>query len=331
MNIEKQHIYLFFCVFFLFCFSVFSGLRENSIDYSEYIIMIRNTLSGDTLFEKMTLAKDPLFGLIVHFVNPEKEIDYKYVFLWIAILGFISKSLVLPELKGHLFLFIVLYVLLLSPGLDFSAIRAMLALSFFAAAIGFKSSNKNVLYVIFSILSVLSHISLIAAVLISSNWVLRMLRKYTWQAVLFGVILISQSKEVLGGFANTSTYINNSGTIFAFFSPLFFLASIIFYRYFIKGDDEAEERVFGRITFDISFVLSIVALTLTPIVVVASFRIMEIGQFVFLLTICSTPLKSHLNTLSKYICFVFVLLLYSTPLIFRNLQLDLWLNIYNNI
>ncbi|MCS3430538.1 EpsG family protein [Klebsiella sp. BIGb0407] len=330
MKIKKNNLYILVCVLLLFIFSIITGLRTDSFDYSEYVVMIRNTMKGESLIDKIFLAKDPLFGLIVGVINPVYEYDYKYVFLTISILGFIGKLFFLNKIKDHVFYFLIIYIILLSPSLDYAAIRSMVGLSFLGAALAYYN-NGRVQFLILSTIAMLSHISIIVPFLLSLKIVNKFIIRFKY--LIFVVLTITipvLGKLLLSQFSNSQTYLNINGSIFAIVPPLIcVLTSILYWKVIMRKMDAMQIDDFNKITFYISFVILYISFLLSPVVVVASFRLMQIGQFLFLLTLCSTNIKNR-STVTK-VFFYLITILYSIPFVFRNIQLDLWSNILENL
>ncbi|MFS1981826.1 EpsG family protein [Vibrio lentus] len=318
MIVYQKSLKILFSILLIIAFGYISGSRTGGLDYDEYLIMFSYILEESTFEGSVSVAKDPIIGFILYFLRPFIDTDFVIVFLFIALLGAVGKYLTLDKFE-RFSLFFLLYILLLSPSLDFAAIRAMIALSFFGASLKFKVDNKKKLYFLFSLLSVLSHISLIVGVVLASDYVQKIILKYRYQFVILVLVVGLQGKSILSSFSNTSTYINDSGSLFAIIPVfLFFITLVVYKKEFYKPLND-----FNSVAFDVSFVVAIIALVLSPLVVVASFRFLQISQYVFLLALCSTNL-SRTNNDNKRLIWFFMVFLYSLPLLYRNLDLKLW-------
>lgn len=322
----KKYTFSLILVFLMFAiFAYFSGIREGGFDYNEYIIMFNNIQNQDDIFNKLSVAKDPIVGIIVYFVD--RFICYKveYVFLFIAFLGTFVKILGFSSIKEHLFTFTFCYILLLSPGLDYSAIRAMLALSFFGLALHYKSIEKFTLYVFFLMLSIISHISFLVIAILSFDQIQKIIVKHKF-LIIFSVVFFGfNAKYILGLFPNTITYINDTGTVYSILPSLLMLCAVYLYKIKLLVK---QSQSFNNICFNIAFVTLILSIVIAPLVVVASFRFLQISQYVFLLSLCSTKTDGNKN---KALLLSLVVIIYAIPILFRNYSLGLWLPIIQNI
>ncbi|MFQ2708889.1 EpsG family protein [Aeromonas caviae] len=307
--------------FFLF---IASGFRNGGYDYTNYVEMITFSTSADTLFSKIMLAKDPMFGLIVGITNPTNYEEYWRVFLSIAGLAYLGKLIFLKYLQ-HCIVFSIIYVLLLAPGLDFAAIRALLGIVFLLCALSYLSRERHKLYYVFSLLSVMSHISMLLPVILSLSFINERCNKNRWLLYCFVFFISIFIKPILSLFSNTANYIDVAGSIFAFFPPLLMLLSLLIVGYFLKLNVQSE---FCYRAYNLSILLSFMSLGFTFQVVVAASRFLQVSQVLFLVVICCVYFKKSPYNIILYFA---ALLCYAIPLLYQNYDFDLWRSAWASI
>lgn len=105
-----------------------AGLRTDGFDYDEYldIINVARSLADDDLLVRIVAAKDPLFLIFIDAAGTFSE-DPRAIFMLLTAAGVACKVIAVYSLPRRRTLFISLYTLFLSPGLEFAAIRTGLA------------------------------------------------------------------------------------------------------------------------------------------------------------------------------------------------------------
>lgn len=324
MKARNVSLFSSVCIILLTAFMV--SIQENGPDLAAYNAMISYIQSGDSFFSKISLSKDPLFGLIVTVINPIQEDEYKKVFIVVAIIGVGLKISLLKEIKPA-FTFSSLYFILFSPSLDFSAIRAFTGLFFVLLFLTskFNESDENLKKTyLFCLLSILSHVSMLLPVVLSSKTVLNEIskRKALYCTMVF--IFVLTASPLLSLFENTQTYINSGGTVFALIPPLLTAISLVLYGGSVNFSNDV-----SRFTYNISLIIAVVSIAFAPSVIIASGRFLQVSQFLFLFVLCSYSV--HIKRERIYhIIYIISLAMYVVPLVYRNVSLELWEMVLSN-
>ncbi|WP_162265152.1 EpsG family protein [Aeromonas salmonicida] len=323
-KIKKHTLSVFISLLIFFSLLLTSGFRIGGYDYTNYVDMITFTQSVDTIFSKIFIAKDPMFGLIVGFTNPRHRDEYWMVFLSIASLAYLGKLFFINDIRRCTF-FSIIYVILLAPGLDFAAIRALLGMVFLLSALSYLSSGRDNLYYVFSFLAVISHISMLLPILLSSKIINDFF--YKNKALVFLIVLCISifTKPILSLFSNAAGYIDVSGSFFAFFPPILMLLASFILGYLISLQVQTE---FCVRAYNLSILIAVMSFGFTFQVVVASSRFLQVSQFLFLVVLCCVCFKKNVFNI---MLFSVAFLLFSIPLLYQNYDFDLWRSAWENI
>ena len=172
---KKNYLNLFLVTSISIIFGYIAGWRDDLFDRQNYVFMFEQIAAADELEIKLMYAKDLsflLFSLIGSCINP----DPKFTFFCICFVSFFTKFFAVEKIpKFNLTLFILFYVILLSPGLEFAAIRSGLAIGFAILAVVYRS--KKIEFNIFMFCSFISHASLVVVLPFSINLINNYLRK----------------------------------------------------------------------------------------------------------------------------------------------------------
>ncbi|MCX9546765.1 EpsG family protein, partial [Vibrio cholerae] len=258
--------------------AIFSGSSSQGPDYQNYIWMIDRIMKESEFHSQVLAAKDVMFGIIVWIVQPENRDEYFLVILCTLLIASLHRFFLAYELGLRFFLYFPIYIILLAPGLDFAAIRSLLALSIVTIYLCF---NRFRLF--FILISVLSHLSIIPIWIFLSDKFQNSTYRYSkWLVgfiILFGSFSIIQ---FLGYLPQTETYIDLQGSwlqffrVFSILLPLYFLA--------VEYDKLNEDIDLTQKLLNLSLFLSVVALG-TIDVAVASNRYYEMACFFALIAI----------------------------------------------
>jgi hypothetical protein len=311
--VKKIKLYQIASIFLLFLLAIISGNRMGGFDYEPYLLMIRYVQEVDGIFAKILVAKDPMFGAIVSFVDPIYSSDYVKVFLFISMLAFITIT------------FAVLYIFLLSPSLDFAAIRALLGMGFLIAFLNYYSKKQLLVSLVFAFLSIASHISMVLPILLSFSLIKVHYEKHKYMFVSLFFVCTLFTKPIFSLFKNTSTYIDVGGTLLGYLPIIFLILNLIIYFELVKGEINTK---FNEIVIYVSLILAVFALAMLHNVIVISARYMQISQMLFLVALCSANFRLTKN---KMLLWLLSLILFSIPLIQRNISLHLWQSVMDNI
>jgi hypothetical protein len=139
-----------------------AGLRIGGFDYDEYLTIIDNVhaLDDDELTLRIVAAKDPVFFGFIEAAAPLSE-DPRLVFLLVAAVGMACKVLATSGMPRRRTLLLALYTVFLSPGLEFAAIRAGLAVGLALLALSTVLRRRH----LWMLLAIASHVSLVVVLL----------------------------------------------------------------------------------------------------------------------------------------------------------------------
>jgi hypothetical protein len=192
-----------------------AGSRTGGFDYEDHVGLIEavRSLAGEDLALQVLAAKDPLFFLFIRAAGWLGE-DVRIVFLLVAIVGVGAKVAASRVVRGRRTMLIALYALLLSPGLEFAAIRAGLAVGLAMWALSLLSRGT----VMLTLLSVLGHVSMLVVAL---GRLLQRHRGITLAAIVLAVPLaLHWSAELFGDSDRFGQYQENIGSAGALLLPL---------------------------------------------------------------------------------------------------------------
>ena len=323
-KIKKHSFSIVFSLSLFLILCILSGYRVGGHDYDNYIDMITFTQYGESLFSKVLLAKDPAFGFIVGLINPESKENYGQVFLTISFIAFFCKIFFVQHLP-RCFIFTFLYILLFAPGLDFAAMRAMLGIMLLLVAFASMNKDRKKLFYFFSVLSVLSHVSMLLPLFLSAGFIKRIydLNKTLVCFILF--LFAAFMKPILSLFSSTAGYIEVSGSIFAFIPIFLSFISLLFLGCVVSA---SKQSIFCERSYRTALLIMCMSLGFAFQVVVASSRFMQIAQVLFLVTFCSVRFrKSLINIIFLFISILFFLI----PIIYQNVDFDLWRSAWASI
>lgn len=295
--------------------ALYSGYRGGGFDYEQYVLMINHIMTENTLQEQLLIAKDPIFGLIVHTISPNNDQEIVNVFLVIASIAFFAKLFFIKKIH-RVITFTILYILFLSPSLDFAAIRALLGLMFLLICMKYISEENKWMALLFGLFSIFSHISMLLPIILSLSISEKIIKTTSPFSFICLMIIAFLSKPVLSLFKNTDAYINNSGTIFALAPCILTLFSVLLLSMFNDNEDPFNKKL-------CIVALSLVAMSIGfvyPTVIAAS-RYLQVAQLLILFLICNVRFQL---TLINILIYSVSIVLYIIPLLYRNIDLSLW-------
>lgn len=275
-----------------------AGLRIGGFDYEEYLIIIdalRDTFEQDTEFSlRLLIAKDPMMLALSDLGQYLSMDPYKFVFVGFAILGLAPKAVASFTLKEIGPVFFGCYLIFLSPGLEFAAIRAGAAVAFFmlAAALRGKIKSQGVL----CLLSAASHLSLIFFILaLPFAQRLKAVRPATVTVVVVAMVSYLLS-SLLGEFERGEDFSANAGTINALLFPVFTCA---IFAIQLLATDAGRARLHGIVAPNLGMALGLALPSIT-----VSFRILEICWCLMLFSLFQdTRDKRWTDANAKFLCF----------------------------
>jgi uncharacterized MnhB-related membrane protein len=250
------------------CFGAFMalvvGLRRGGFDYDEYLTMIVQvrSLQSEDISNRLFLAKDPLFLLIIE-ISGFITTSPVAVFLFTAVPSILLKVAATAIIPGRRTLFIVLYGLLLAPGLEFAAIRAGLALGFLL--VGLHVAYRSGWWA--KLLAIASHSSMLIPVILQA-----IIQKPLVIALLTPValvILIAVAPMIIADTRYTQ-YFSNHGNYNALVLPVMsMVASLLIVCARSKGGAVPPTGVLSLLCAALALILALPAVTV-------AYRILEI-------------------------------------------------------
>lgn len=315
-----QNLKMIASIIILAFIAILSGTRGGGYDYDNYINMFNMVVERDDIQEKLFFSKDIMFLLISEFSYLMGG-EVKYVFLFYALLSFLLKVFVVKNVVVRPLFFVSIYAVLLAPGLDFAAMRACLAISFLAAGMVCLSSiyKRNILF----FCSVLSHMSLMAAIIPALEFTQRLCKKYFYFSCLMFLILGFSCHGVIFMFHHMDGYLNNEGTMFSYIPLIIALVAQLTFRLFVLNKNTGDNN-FSNLAINISFLLVSLSFGLNGAIVTVAHRLLEISNFTFLLAMASSSKRVSLFYIISFS-------LYCVPLIYRCISFDLWGAIIDNL
>lgn len=262
--------------------AICAGLYTEGFDHEQYVLMIENTilLTDQDILVQLYAAKDPLFLLIIKLTVAFTD-NIQLVFLIVATIASVTKVLATSAIKGRRTLFMALYVIFISPGLEFAAIRAGLAVGL--TMLGYFAVQRLPWKILWVIFGVLSHISVLI-ITAGRIWVSR------WYTMVIGTVLIVPAIILFLPFLieedeRYSQYLANGGTLLAFALPVVTLLCMLLLTLSLKSKQTVQHPALTQNWLLTSFFIlgSVFVLTI-PVVTVAT-RLMELGWVLFLFQI----------------------------------------------
>ena len=156
--VEKRRIPLVGDIFLAVSLVLFAGLRGNSLDYDEYVLMFEavRDATQETIIERALLGKDLIFGSLLIFVS-NTGLGVFAVFLCAAILSVGFKVAAFRKAFGSsllaLFVFFCTYYFLH----DFTQIRAAIAISLCFCALVAVAQEHRTQYLLMSLAAIGFH------------------------------------------------------------------------------------------------------------------------------------------------------------------------------
>jgi hypothetical protein len=308
LTYSRSRLFLLLALIGSIFIAYLSGWREVGIDRNNYFEMYRGVITSDEWTIKLWYAKDVMFLLIATVSSYFSE-DAKLAFLIIGLISVLTKYLAIRRIAPRYTLgFISMYTVLLSPGLEFAAIRGAMAIGFLMLALSCR--DKKLSCALFSLLAVASHISSLLALIFVLSGVNKLLTKYKFGYILIAVSISLLGATLLGLFPHGADYDNNKGTIFAYSEPLatLFIAILIFYRVDKICILHSADSVYHFIANlrPIVYGLISIAFGISSVVVTAATRYLEISWCLILLVSIVLFNKSYINLLGGLLFLAFL-------------------------
>ncbi len=272
-----------------------AGLFTQGFDHDEYVTIIETTrqLSGQSLALRLVSAKDPVFLFLIDSTGLLTD-DVQLVFLVVAILAVSTKVLATAVVPMRRTQFMAMYALFISPGLEFAAIRAGLAIGLVMVAYLVASRVRwRVLWVSLGLASHLS-VVLIVAGRIWPRW---------WRVMLVGVVVVVPvAVPAIMSFASEDVryfqYLDNPGTPMAFLMPGTTAIAMALLMRSMRGRMPDLHPLLSRDSLLATAFVVAVSLLLTLPIVTAATRVMELAWVFMLMQMLARDRLIHRHVLA---------------------------------
>lgn len=284
--ISFAKIYSVLALLIVFVLAFFSGWRDVGIDRDNYLLMYAGVVSSDDIAEKFFYAKDAAFLLLSSLASYFSE-DAKLAFLLVCLTSFAAKYFAAKRIAPqYLLAFLVTYAIFLSPGLEFAAMRGGLAIGFFMLTIAY--SERLLPFIVFSLLTVASHMTLLPAVLLAYRPVSKLLARHKVAYVFIAVVTLLGSASLIALFPHGADYEDNQGTLLAYALPMatLIISQLVFYRFERIASGQRLDPSFQFLIFSKSVIYGLIAIAfgISGTIVTASTRYLEVAWCLLLLS-----------------------------------------------
>lgn len=197
-----------------------SGLRRDGYDYGNYVKKIedvRKTASLDFEY-RLIYAKDPMMIWVTDMVTLVDEENTWPVFLAFAFIAVFTKYLAALSLPRYSAVFLAIYLIFISPTLEFSGIRQAAGNGFMLMCVAYQRRWRAVIPLM--VLSVASHISLFfsaMACLMPRDGFRRWHIELFTLATALATYLLS---DLFGHVQRGEAYVGITGTVYAMLFPV---------------------------------------------------------------------------------------------------------------
>ncbi|MDH5929502.1 EpsG family protein [Vibrio lentus] len=326
MKISLRLVYLLVMLPLVVLFSYYASITTNGPDYHNYLLMIERVALKDNLIDMLLAAKDYSFGFFVYLVNPQEYTNYFLVFFYIILISTVVKFSIIPKNPVNATVFVLFYIFLLAPGLDFAAIRSLLGISFFVWYIRFGEQKKltgKISKIAILLFSFSSHKSLFIPFLFSTKIFTKTLRLFGYfgfacvfmvSVPIVVIITMKMFPEYRDYYFGPAT-----STLSILYNSFYVLSSLLlvfFSRYFIFDD-------IGKRLLTVSYGLVLFGFFSFPSTILSG-RILEFFAFIQLVLLFNV--RIDIENYKKFVPLVWFLslLFLSIPLVRRAFLLDLW-------
>ncbi|MHB8950590.1 MAG: EpsG family protein [Rhodoferax sp.] len=288
--------------------SFFSGWRVAGIDRENYLLIYDAVLSTEDLTVKLFYAKDVAFLLLIGLANYFTS-NPKLAFLLVCTISVAAKYFAVKRMAPqHLLGFFVTYAIFLSPGLEFAAMRSGLAIGFLMLALAY--SERLILFIVFSLLTVASHMALLPVVLLAYRPVNELFARYKILYVIIAVLISSTGTLLIDLFPHGDDYAENKGTLFAYTLPVIALiiSKLVFYRFDKVSSIQSKASIFHFLTISKSVIYGLIAIAfgISGVVVTASTRYLEVAWCLLLFSALILHRKTYANFIGLLVLISFL-------------------------
>ncbi len=256
-----------------------AGLSTLGGDYDEYVTIIENTrgLADQSIALQLLAAKDPVFLLIIDLAGALAD-SVQLVFVIVAALAVASKVIATAALPGKRTQFMAIYAVFIAPGLEFTAIRAGLAVGMIMLA--YMVATRVRWRALWVPLGLAAHLSMLFIV-VGRLWY-RWWRQMLFCLLILGPVAISALGGLVTEDVRYTQYLDNRGTPLAFIMPGMTLLSLLLLSRSVKGCALPQNGVLSKDGLTASYAVMAMSLILTLPIVTAGIRVMELAWVVIL-------------------------------------------------
>jgi hypothetical protein len=298
-----------------------SGWRESGIDRQNYHNMYQQISGLDDFESRMFYAKDLMYLAAVLVANG-RENGEKMVFLFFTFLGAFTKLIFSLKAAPNRFLpFLILYLVFLSPSLEFAAIRAAVSIGFLLLSIFYR--EKTWLFLLFAALGISAHLSVIVPLLFVFKPVNQCLTRWVFLNVFLTLFVIIFGDLLFSVAERSSVYLEDRGSYFAYLEPLctLFVAYLLFFKNLnLNGQDVIKDLQFISVSRGVVFGLISVSFGVIQTSVTSSTRFLE-SAWCLLLFVGTLMVKGPLTNRFGLMVLIFLLT-------FGNLRRSTWVAIF---
>lgn len=283
--INRTKLYSLLAVLGVIALAFFSGWRDVGIDRENYLMMYKGILSSEDMAVAFFYAKDVTFLLLSSLASYFTE-DAKLAFLFVCLLSVAAKYFAVREIAPrYLLVFLVVYAIFLSPGLEFAAMRGGLAIGFIMLALAYR--ERLFPFIVFSLVAVASHMTLLPAVLLAYRPVNVLLARYRIGYVAIAVLTALIGAQLIVLLPQGINYAENQGTLLAYALPMttLIISQLVFYRFERVASAQRADTVLQFITIAKPVIYGLIAIAfgISSMVVSASTRYLEVAWCLLLL------------------------------------------------
>lgn len=251
----------------------FAGWRDWGVDRDNYVVAYFGIVGSETIAEKMFFAKDVMLFFLVSISSYFGD-DPKLSFLLVCTIALYAKLFAMRRIMGDQVLFFVLvYVFFISPGLEFAAMRAGLAIGFLMLMLAYSDSKLQ--RIIWPVLVIFSHTSLLPIIIAAQPKAQRFFVK--WPILYLLIVLVTPLSVpiVLSFFQKWAYYEDSQGTIYSLLTPILTLLTAI--EIFRQRTGHIDDTSFYVGTKHLSLLLISMAFGIAVIIPAASTRYLEVA------------------------------------------------------
>lgn len=303
---KRVNVYSLLASVSVLVFAFFSGWRDADIDLENYREMHAGMLSLEDIAGKVFSAKDVVFLLVNDLASYLSE-DARLVVLLVCLFSVAARYFAVKKITPQLLLlFLIAYAVILAPGLEFAAMRGGLAIGFLMLALA--GNNRFFPFVLFSLLTIASHMALLPVVLLAYRPLSEWLARHKLGYVVIAVIALLTIASLIALFPHGIDYEDNQGPLLTYALPLVTLSAAIFVFHQSEIATGAQQRdsalQFVEISKPVIYGLIAIEFDISGLIVTAGTRYLNIARCLRLLSaliLCGKYVASLIGFLMLFV------------------------------